>query len=35
MKLVALNLVPKAGFIKKDTDFINITVLALITWLRN
>jgi hypothetical protein len=35
MKPVALNQVPEAGFIKKDTDFINITALDLITWLGN
>lgn len=28
MKPVALNLVPKAGIITKDTDFINIIALA-------
>lgn len=35
MKTVALNLVPMAGFIKKDTDFIKITALASIMWLGN
>lgn len=34
MKPAALNLVPEAGFITKDTDFINIIALASITRLR-